>query len=288
MIVAFASAITGGLLVPTAASAVPSNCPKVYVLAIPGTWERSPGLVGTVTRDLGPDTQVSYVGYNATAFPWENGGSIYGQSKAQAVANTWGLARKMLRRCAGTKIALAGYSQGADAAGDVTSEIGTGRAAIRPSQFAGAVLISDPRRSRRDALVGPALTGQGSGGPRIGGFGWVSNRTFSICHPKDLYCNVDRDYYVTRIVGYLAETSNPTPSQFAEYQAEAGAIFRDMMTRGGLAAIPRELSNARATEQLIKFGRFLLSGAHGEYSTLQVAPGTNALTWARNYLAKLG
>ncbi|MFW0789830.1 cutinase family protein [Gordonia sp. CPCC 205333] len=285
---AVASSIAGGLLTSTTAAAAPSNCPKVYVLAIPGTWANGPGLVGTVTRNLGPETQVRYVGYNATAFPWENGGSIYGHSKAQAVANTWGLAKAMVRRCAGTKIALTGYSQGADAAGDVASEIGTGRAAIRPSQFAGAVLISDPRRSRRDALVGPPLTGQGSGGPRLGGFGWVSGKTFSICHPKDLYCNVDRDYYITRIIGYLAETSNPTPSQFADYQAEAGAIFRDLMTRGGPGAIPRELSNARATEQIIKFGRFLLSGAHGEYSTLQVTPGTNALAWSQNFLAKLG
>ena len=78
---------------------------------------------------------------------------------AQAVANTTGLALQMLRRCPGTRIALLGYSQGADAAGDLASEIGTGRAAIRPGQVAGVVLIADPRRSKRDNLIGPALSG---------------------------------------------------------------------------------------------------------------------------------
>ncbi|MCV4656053.1 cutinase family protein, partial [Escherichia coli] len=83
-----------------------------------------------------------------------------GKSKAQAVANTRGLALQMLRRCPGTKIALTGYSQGADAAGDLASEIGTGLGPIRPGQVAGVVLFADPRRSHRDNLVGPRLAGQ--------------------------------------------------------------------------------------------------------------------------------
>lgn len=286
-LLAFISAVAGALVVPTVGQAAPSSCPKLYVLAVPGTWASGPGILSGVTSNLGPETQVKYVGYNATAFPWENGGAIYGQSKAQAAANTKGLARKMLARCPGTKIALTGYSQGADAAGDVASEIGTGTSEIRPSQFAGAVFLSDPRRSRRDALVGPALSGQGSGGPRVNGFGWVSNRSFTICHPNDLYCNVPKDYYVTRIIGYLAETSDPTPSQFAQYQAEAGAIFVDLMTRGGLGAIGGELSNAKARDQIIQFNRFLYSGAHSDYSTFQVKPGVTAVAWAHNYLARL-
>lgn len=287
MLAALASIIAGGLALPAAAQAAPSGCPKIYLLAVPGTWANGPGVLGAVTSGLGPDTQVRYVGYNATAFPWDNGGAIYGHSKAQAAANTRGLAAQMLRRCPGTKIALTGYSQGADAAGDVASEIGTARGVIRPSQYAGGVLLSDPRRSRRDALIGPPVSGQGSGGPRLDGFGWVSNRTFTICQPLDLYCNVPRDYYVTRIVGYLAETSDPTPSQFAQYQAAAGVIFLDLMTRGGLGAIPGELSNAKAREQIIQFNRFLQSGAHSDYTSFAVKPGVTAVQWAHNYLAGL-
>lgn len=288
VLAAVVSALTGGLVMPAAAAAQPtSGCPKVFVLAVPGTWASGPGVLGSVISGLGPQTQVEIVGYNATAFPWENGGAIYGHSKAQAAANTRGLALAMLRRCPGARIALTGYSQGADAAGDVASEIGTGQGVIRPSQFAGAVLISDPRRSRRDALVGPPLTGQGSGGARLNGFGWVSNKTFTICAPQDLYCNVPRDYYVTRIVGYLAETSDPTPSQIAQYQGEAAAIFVDLTLRGGLGAIPGELSNAKAREQIIEFNRFLESGAHSDYTRFEVKPGVTAVAWAHNFLAKL-
>ncbi|NDZ97254.1 cutinase family protein [Streptomyces sp. SID6673] len=271
----------------SAAAAVPPGCPEIYVLAVPGTWAngRSPGILRAVTSGLGPETRVQFVGYDATAFPWEK--AIYGKSKAQAVANTTGLAATMLRRCPGTRIALTGYSQGADAAGDVASEIGTGRAAIRPGQVAGVVLISDPRRSRQDNLIGPPLAGEGSGGPRLDGMGWVKPRAFTICEPLDLYCNVPRDYFITRIVGYLAETSDPTPSQIGQYQAEAGAIVAELLTLGGPGKIVEELSNARAREQITIFNAFLKSGAHGNYAAFQVRPGVTAVQWAHDFLARL-
>ncbi len=269
------------------ASAAPAGCPKIYVLAVPGTWANgvSPGILGDITSGLGSETRVQFVGYDATAFPWEK--AIYGKSKAQAVANTKGLALTMLRKCPGTKIALTGYSQGADAAGDVASEIGTGRAEIRPGQVAGVVLISDPRRSKRDNLIGPALAGEGSGGPRLDGMGWVLPRAFTICEPADLYCNVPRDYFITRIVGYLAETSDPTPSQIGQYQAEAGAIVAELLTLGGPGQIVEELSNRRAREQITEFNRFLQSGSHGNYAAFQVRPGVTAVEWAHQYLAGL-
>lgn len=269
------------------AHAAPAGCPRIYVLAVPGTWSNgaSPGFLAQITAGLGPETAVRFVGYDATAFPWEK--AIYGKSKAQAVANTKGLALAMLRRCRGTRIALTGYSQGADAAGDVASEIGTGRAAIRPGQVAGVVLLSDPRRSKRDNLIGPPLSGQGSGGPRIDGMGWVLPRAFTICEPTDLYCNVPRDYYVTRIIGYLAETSDPTPSQVGQYQAEASAILTELLTQGGPGKIVQELSNARVRDQIVQFNRFLQSGAHGNYASFQVQPGVTAVQWAHRFLAGL-
>ncbi|MGW0037893.1 cutinase family protein [Gordonia sp. NPDC003376] len=270
----------------SAGHAAAADCPKLYVLAVPGTWSHDgPGLLGPVTSGLGPETKVTYVGYDATAFPWES--AIYGKSKAQAVDNIKGLAVTMLRRCPGTKIALTGYSQGADAAGDVASEIGTGRERIRPGQVAGVVLLADPRRSSKDPLVGPPLTGQGSGGPRVNGMGWLTATTRTICIPTDLYCNTPRDYYLTRIVGYLAETSDPTPSQVGQYQAEAGAILAEMLTGGGPGRIVGELSNARARQQIIAFNRFIQSGSHGDYTRFEVTPGVTAVQWAHTYLAGL-
>ena len=290
-----AAVVTAGALsavsAPTA-SADPAGCPELYVLAIPGTWEKSAdaqirGMLAYPTTGLGGETQTQLVGYNATAFPWENGGAVYGESKAQAVANAEGLAITMTKRCPGTKVALIGYSQGADAAGDLAADIGTGRGAIAPAKFAGAVLISDPRRSKQDALIGPELSGEGNGGPRQGGFGWVKNRTFTICDPGDQYCNIPRDYYVSRVVGYLAETSNPNPDMFAQYQAEAAAIFSELVTRGGPGAVLNELSNEKARSQIMAFNRFIESGSHTNYGNFQVQPGVTALQWAQNYLAGL-
>ncbi|MBA4021168.1 MAG: cutinase [Gordonia sp.] len=269
------------------ATASPTQCPALYVLAVPGTWANGdqPGVLNEVTSDLGPETAVQYVGYDATAFPWEK--AIYGKSKAQAAANATGLAAAMLQRCPGTKIALTGYSQGADAAGDVASEIGTGRAAISPSNVAGVVLLADPRRSDKDNVIGPQLTEEGSGGDRPGGMGWLRPRSFSLCAPEDLYCNLPQDYYVTRIVGYLAETSDPTPSQISQYQVEAGAILQELLTHGGPAAVVREVSDVRAREQIRIFDEFLRSGAHANYTTFQVDGGITAAQWARTYLAGL-
>ncbi|NED70017.1 cutinase, partial [Streptomyces sp. SID10244] len=76
--------------------------------------------------------------------------------------------------------------------------------------------------------------------------------------------------FITRIVGYLAETSDPTPSQIGQYQAEAGAIVAELLTLGGPGKIVEELSNARAREQITIFNAFLKSGAHGNYAAFQV------------------
>ncbi|MEE3852058.1 cutinase family protein [Gordonia sp. LSe1-13] len=285
-------AVVAGLVTPATAAASPSTfsrtqCPELYVLAIPGTWAdiAEPGILREVTSGLGPRTLVHFVGYSATAFPWEK--AIYGKSKAQAVANTVGLATTMLRRCPRTQLALTGYSQGADAAGDVAAEIGSGRAAIRPQQVAGVVLLSDPRRSRKDNLVGYQLDGQGSGGPRLTGMGWLSHKTFSICAPRDLYCNTPRESYVTRIVGYLAETSDPNPSQMHQYHAEASAILDELLAKGGIGALGREVSNQRARQQIIVFNRFLQSGVHTNYAAFEVQPGVSAVDWAQQFLAGL-
>lgn len=288
IVCALACAVLGGFgLTTPRAAAVPEGCPKLYVLAVPGTWANgvSPGFLADVTAGLGPETKVQYVGYDATAFPWEK--AIYGKSKAQAVANTRGLALQMLRRCPGTKIALTGYSQGADAAGDLAPEIGTGLGPIRPGQVAGVVLFADPRRSHRDNLVGPRLAGQGSGGPRLNGMGWLRPRSFTICEPNDVYCNVPRDHFITRIAGYLAETSDPTPSQILQYQHEAAAILRELLTLGGPGKIVQELGDKRAREQIISFSRFLQSGSHSSYRAFQVKPGVTAVQWANRYLAGL-
>ncbi|GAB09900.1 hypothetical protein GOARA_048_01020 [Gordonia araii NBRC 100433] len=281
-------AAIGVAAAPPVASAQPGDCPRLYVLGLAGTWAQGPGVLGGVTGGLGPGIRVDYVSYSRTAFPFEKGGRVYGKSKAQGVDNARGMALAMTRRCPGTRVALVGYSQGADAAGDLASEVGTGLSPLRPGQIAGVVLLADPRRSRADQLIGPPLSGQGSGGPRFNGFGHLHRKVFTICEPSDMYCNVPREYYITRIVGFLAQVTNPTPQQMLSYAGEAAAIFNEMLTLGGPGRIVAELSNAKARQQITSFMSFLRSGAHGRYGTFEVRPGVTAVQWAHNHLNRIG
>jgi len=285
------SCATAGLgVAATSANAAPApggGCAKVFVLAIPGTWDNGPrngagvpGMLSRATAGLGAGKQVLAVNYSQSFFPWDNGGKVYPNSKAQAVDVAQRLGAQALSRCPGSKVALIGYSQGADAAGDLAARIGTGQAPIRPQQVAGVVLVSDPRRSPADHLIGRPLGGEGVGGPRAGGFGWVSNRINTICDPDDMYCNTPPNYYVTKIAGALAEGGqNP---------GLAASVLSQMVLQGGIGSVPDELSDAKARQQIVEYNAFIQGGAHTDYGAYQVQPGVSALQWAHDYLAGLG
>lgn len=286
LIAVMSGAIVGG---GATANADP-GCPNLYVVAVPGTWETSenpaptasPGMLGAVTDGLPGDTLVQYVRYAATAFPWE--GDVYGRSKGEAVNNARNMVNAMVQRCGNTKVALLGYSQGADAAGDLAAEIGTGLSLIRPERIVAVGLISDPRRSPTDALVGPPVGGAGAGGPRVGGFGFVSPVTRTICAIGDLYCSTASDDFVTRFSGFLAQNSDPNPANFWRYQQEGFAILGDLMAGGGIPLLQDQLndqSNDLRRQQLEKFYR---SGVHTSYGSYNVG-GASALQWMHNYLA---
>ncbi|MEU6830440.1 cutinase family protein [Nocardia beijingensis] len=270
------------------------DCPSMYVVAIPGTWETTdrpdgerpgPGMLAGVTNSLPPSVRVDYVSYAATAFPWES--EVYGASKREAVDNARGMIGAMARSCGATKIALLGYSQGADAAGDLAAEIGTGLGVVPPQRIAAVGLISDPRRSPTDALVGPPVGGAGAGGPRIGGFGWVTPQTRTICAVGDLYCATASDDFVTRFAGFLAQTSHPDPAFLWRYQLEMGAIMGDLMSNGGIPLLQSQLSESANQERARLLDEFYRSQAHTAYGSYRVGDGATALTWMRDWLASL-
>nr|WP_067803117.1 cutinase family protein [Nocardia beijingensis] len=270
------------------------DCPSMYVVAIPGTWETTdrpdgerpgPGMLAGVTNGLPSSVRVDYVSYAATAFPWES--EVYGASKREAVDNARGMIGAMARSCGATKIALLGYSQGADAAGDLAAEIGTGLGVVPPQRIAAVGLISDPRRSPTDALVGPPVGGAGAGGPRIGGFGWVTPQTRTICAVGDLYCATASDDFVTRFAGFLAQTSHPDPAYLWRYQLEMGAIMGDLMSNGGIPLLQSQLSESANQERARLLDEFYRSQAHTAYGSYRVGDGATALSWMRDWLASL-
>lgn len=291
------SATVGVLLAATATVAFGTGpvqaapCPSLYVVAIPGTWETSskpdarpvPGLLTAVTNGLPGTIRTDYVRYAATAFPWE--ADVYGRSKKEAIDNARGMVAAMAGACPGTRIALIGYSQGADAAGDLAAEIGTGIGVVPADRVAAVGLISDPRRSPNDALVGPPVGGAGAGGPRVGGLGFVSQQTRTFCAIGDLYCSTASDDFVTRFAGFLAQTSDPDPAQLWRYQQEAGSIFADLMAGGGITLLESQLSDQANQQRRQQIEMFFESGAHQDYSSYVVdRSGATATTWLRNWL----
>ncbi|WP_028475968.1 cutinase family protein [Nocardia sp. CNY236] len=283
--------VLSGLFFGSAAAGAAPGCPSLYVVAIPGTWETGPdkaplpGMLAGVTRGLPAGTAVDYVSYAATAFPWE--GEIYGASKNEAVTAARGLIADMAARCGATRIALVGYSQGADAAGDIAAEIGTGHGVVAPDRIAGVGLISDPRRAPTDIQVGPVAPGAGAGGARIGGFGWVSDRTRTICAVEDLYCATETDDFITRFAGFLAQASDADPASLWRYQQEATALFGDLMASGGLPTLQAQLTDSANRQRVQDIERFYRTQAHTVYGNYPVGDGHTAITWMHEWIASM-
>ncbi|OZE12375.1 cutinase [Rhodococcus sp. 05-2255-3B1] len=286
-----AAAVASGLVVGAAspAAADPADCPAMYVVAIPGTWETSsgaapkPGMLTDVTDRLGGDIRTDYVSYPATAFPWE--GEVYGQSRAEAVANAGGMLEAMVDRCGATKLGIIGYSQGADAAGDLAAAIGTGVGVVPADKVVAVGLISDPKRSDTDALVGPAVVGTGVGGPRVGGFGYVSPVVRTFCAVGDLYCSTPKDDYVARLAGFLAVSSNPAPNVADQYSQEAQSLIADLAAAGGLPVLQGQLTDQANAQRQREIEAFYRSGIHQEYQSYDVGGGQSATRWLARYLA---
>lgn len=283
--------VAGVSILPTVtASADPASCPGLYVVAIPGTWETSsgaapkPGMLTAVTdRIAGSDIRTDYVSYPATAFPWEGG--IYGESRAVATANAGGMIKAMADQCGATKFGIIGYSQGADAAGDLAASIGTGLGVVPADRVVAVGLISDPKRSDADALVGPQVVGTGVGGPRVGGFGFVSPVVRTFCAVGDLYCSTPKDDYVARLAGFLAVSSDPNPAVAAQAQQDAEVLLGDIASAGGLPVLQGQLSDQANAQRRREIEAFYRSGVHQEYGSYAVdSNGTSATSWLANYL----
>lgn len=273
------------------AVAAPGDCPDLYVVAVPGTWETSrddprQGMLSQVTRGLPGNVRAEYVSYAATAMPWE--GEVYGRSKREAVSNARGMIGAMASRCGATRIALLGYSQGADAAGDLAAEIGTGLGVVPADRVVAVGLLSDPRRSPTDALVGPPVPGAGAGGARVGGFGFVSPNVRTFCAVGDLYCSVPTDDLAGRFAGFATQLSAPDPLQFGNYVYTLQSILGEALAPGSSSILNAPADNPASQQWTKQVQDFLKSGVHQSYPRYVVdSNGASATTWLHNWLADL-
>ncbi len=203
-LVATATVASGGVLLtaPAIAQAAPTPCASTFNLLIPGTWETDEnadpsqpvGMLEPVADALenthGSAVEVYTLPYMARAF---DNGHTYADSKADAVSKATQVLADVANSCPRTKFTMIGYSQGADAAGDIASDIGNGRGPIDASRVLAVGLLADPGAGTKgSATVGPRPSGQGIADPRLQGMGALSGRVASICDPGDLYCSIDK------------------------------------------------------------------------------------------------
>lgn len=210
-----------------------SACPALYALGIQGTGESSPdaapstdtGMLSTVFRPMlakatGPGlVDRAYVPYESGFGGATAGGAApYSESVTGGLARLRTMAKAVADRCADTRFAVVGYSQGAHVASMFAQEVGQGQGVLPADKVAAVALFADPTRNpgaplfpgspgkespdpapgtagdRLAAITAlPQVPADGGGiGPdrdRAANFGALTGRVASFCAAGDLACD---------------------------------------------------------------------------------------------------
>ena len=208
------------LMSPGIASAQSNGCSKTFNLFIPGTWETAEdadpsipvGMLKPIAHSIadtnGSAAPVHTLPYMARAF---DNGKTYADSKSDGLTRAKDVIAEIATKCSDTKFTITGYSQGADIAGDLASEIGNGSGPIKAEQVLAVGLLADPGSGTNgEAVIGPKPSGKGIADPRPQGMGKLSGRVASICDPKDLYCSIQKGS--SPLLGSLGSVLTKAPS----------------------------------------------------------------------------
>lgn len=237
--------LVAGLIAATTIVALPATasagtCYPAAFIAIPGTWESNKdvkpsddlGLLGVITKDLKAKSNVRTY---TVSYPAEVGGIAgvvtdqnvpYAGSKSVGIANAEKAAKEILADCADTDLYIAGFSQGADAAGDLLANIAAGKSSISASSVKGGFLLADPKRNPTSStpegdvpgtkvrvkgseqFLGPNVPGWGMlGTPRS--FGSLADKVFSYCNPKDMICATPTRFgNISQIISAVAQNGD--------------------------------------------------------------------------------
>ncbi|MFB7860179.1 cutinase family protein [Rhodococcus qingshengii] len=219
------------LMSPGIASAQSSGCPKTFNLVIPGTWETAEdadpsipvGMLKPIADSIadkhGNAAQIYTLPYMARAF---DNGKTYADSKSDGSARAKDVISEIAAKCSGITFTITGYSQGADIAGDLASEIGNGSGPIKAEQVLAVGLLADPGSGTNgEAVIGPKPSGTGIADPRPQGMGKLSGRVASICDPKDLYCSIQKRS--SPVLGSLGSVLTDAPSTGPDGQVDGNS-----------------------------------------------------------------
>ncbi|WP_019972603.1 cutinase family protein [Mycobacterium sp. 141] len=225
-----------------------ADCPDVFVLSIPGTWESSVQLdptnpvqfpmalllnVTNPLRDQFDNSRIEtytvpYTAQFHNPFSADNQMS-YNDSRAEGTRAAVKALTDMNDRCPLTSYVIMGFSQGAVIGGDIASDIGNGRGPVDEDLVLGVTLIADGRRQMGVGNdVGPNPVGQGAEvtlhevptlsalgltmtGARPGGFGALNDRTNEICGTGDLICSAPEEAFsIVNLPATLSTLSGST------------------------------------------------------------------------------
>lgn len=210
----------------------PAHCPKVEVIAAPGTWESAKNddpfnptanpnsFMLSMSRPLqetypANEVKVWTLPYTAQ-FKNVNAQQEmpYDQSREEGITTLETEMRDVHRECPLTDYILTGFSQGAVIVGDVANKIGTGNGPVPAERIRGVAMIADGRREPGvgqhvgnpvngvgaeialqplNLLIQGIVPGATMRGPRPGGFGTLNDRAFEICAPDDAVCDAPRE-----------------------------------------------------------------------------------------------
>ncbi|MCX4097693.1 cutinase family protein [Nocardia sp. alder85J] len=242
------------------------GCPAVAGVFVAGTWEtgqdadpRQPvGMLAPIATALGQKFGAGFTAifpaYPARAMD----GLAYGDSESLGVAAASQALSDLAERCTATKFLISGYSQGADAAGDLAAAIGCRRSPVPPSRILAVGLLADPQQGTAGGkLVGPPVQGTGIRGTRAGGFCALSAVTAELCATDDLYCSTSAasnpviaalGRVLTQPTGAMSAPSSATqaPDSPVSTSAPDSAGVTRSLTSGvaetDLARLPAELT----------------------------------------------
>nr|AAR90210.1 hypothetical protein PDK3.069 [Rhodococcus sp. DK17] len=287
---ATATVVVGVALTAPAIANAPVGCAATFNLLIPGTWETNEnadpnqpvGMLAPVAAAIeaqnGARAQIYTLPYMASAF---DNGHTYADSKTDALTKATAVLTDVSRKCTNTKFTITGYSQGADAAGDLASAIGNDQGPVEADQVLGVALIADPSAGTKGAApVGPKTSGEGIAGPRSQGMGTLSGRVASICDPKDLYCSIRKG--ANPFLGSLGSILSKTPGTTGADQGGGGnaAVAAALTSDFTDADLPGLGSNVDALGKQ-------LSGTGGSVDVHQVVDIATSLSKALSPLADL-
>ncbi|WP_191094471.1 cutinase family protein [Nocardia colli] len=218
---------------------------------VPGTWETNAradetqpvGLLGPVATHLseqfGDKFAFRFPAYPAAAFD----GMAYGNSKVAGLAAARRVVEGFGQRCGATKFVLAGYSQGADALGDLAASIGCSGDPVSADRVLAVGLIADPRQGTDGGkLVGPQVEGEGIAGPRPGGFCALSAVTAEICAQQDKYCatNASANPILAGLGRVLSQPVGTAATKETDHATDpASQLIQSLVTDVGGIDLPR-------------------------------------------------